>query len=325
MQVQYCSVWSSTLAVRAPACIRGKGGKGDFVGRCEIDPYVSSSCSSSSRTKLKLTNKLPLSLRATQGCHATQYMYMDASAAYADTSSDTDTSSQRVSADSTLNSTHMHTNHKSRRLPVQRRGIGEHGGRHSTGSVNLMTAGFELCVRALDVRSCSLLSGSVLLYRETSAILSVLSTLRYTRRAGPLSSHSQSLTVQRSVMRALSKVSYTAGPGKRANSLPSKHPSDGSVSGSRSGRESRGRRRSRVAMNMITKAEDGTRVRLSERAEREESRPPAQHAGRPRQAQVHHPTPATDQRPLPSARQQSEAPVRKPMARRRTRPYQRRT
>ena len=35
---------------------------------------------------------------------------------------------------------------------VQRRGIGEHGGRHSTGSVNLMTAGFELCVRALDVR-----------------------------------------------------------------------------------------------------------------------------------------------------------------------------
>ena len=114
---KYSSVWSSTLAVRAPACIRGKGGKGDFVGRCEIDPYVSSSCSSSSRTKLKLTNKLPLSLRATQGCHATQYMYMDASAAYADTSSDTDTSSQRVSADSTLNSTHMHTNHKSRRLP----------------------------------------------------------------------------------------------------------------------------------------------------------------------------------------------------------------
>ena len=35
---------------------------------------------------------------------------------------------------------------------VQRRGVGEHGGRHSTGSVNLMTAGFELCVRALDVR-----------------------------------------------------------------------------------------------------------------------------------------------------------------------------
>ena len=35
---------------------------------------------------------------------------------------------------------------------VQRRGIGEHGGRHSTGSVNLMTAGFELCVRALDIR-----------------------------------------------------------------------------------------------------------------------------------------------------------------------------
>ena len=33
-----------------------------------------------------------------------------------------------------------------------RRGVGEHGGRHSTGSVNLMTAGFELCVRALDVR-----------------------------------------------------------------------------------------------------------------------------------------------------------------------------
>jgi hypothetical protein len=35
---------------------------------------------------------------------------------------------------------------------VQRRGIGEHGGRHSTGSVNLMTAGFNLCVRALDIR-----------------------------------------------------------------------------------------------------------------------------------------------------------------------------
>ena len=35
---------------------------------------------------------------------------------------------------------------------VQRRGVGEHGGRHSTGSVNLMTAGFNLCVRALDVR-----------------------------------------------------------------------------------------------------------------------------------------------------------------------------
>ena len=41
---------SSTVAVGAPACIRGKGGKGDFVGRCEIDPYVSSSCTSSSRS-----------------------------------------------------------------------------------------------------------------------------------------------------------------------------------------------------------------------------------------------------------------------------------
>lgn len=40
---------------------------------------------------------------------------------------------------------------------VQRHGTGERGGRLSTGSVNLMTAGFELCARALDIKGVTMI------------------------------------------------------------------------------------------------------------------------------------------------------------------------